>query len=44
MAVVISKEDRERFIKLSAEENLEATVVAEVKEEKDSRCYGKIAL
>ncbi|AUN18476.1 phosphoribosylformylglycinamidine synthase [Clostridium botulinum] len=34
MAVVISKEDRERFIKLSAEENLEATVVAEVKEEK----------
>ncbi|MBE1305393.1 phosphoribosylformylglycinamidine synthase [Clostridium botulinum] len=34
MAVVISKEDRERFIKLSTEENLEATVVAEVKEEK----------
>ncbi|KON09760.1 phosphoribosylformylglycinamidine synthase [Clostridium botulinum] len=34
MAVVISKEDRERFIKLSAEENLEATVVAQVKEEK----------
>ncbi|WP_434306050.1 phosphoribosylformylglycinamidine synthase [Clostridium botulinum] len=34
MAVVISKEDRERFIKLSVEENLEATVVAEVKEEK----------
>ncbi|HCL4438176.1 phosphoribosylformylglycinamidine synthase [Clostridium botulinum] len=34
MAVVISKEDRERFIKLSEEENLEATVVAEVKEEK----------
>ncbi|EQB3121771.1 phosphoribosylformylglycinamidine synthase, partial [Clostridium botulinum] len=34
MAVVISKEDRERFIKLSAEENLKATVVAEVKEEK----------
>ncbi|EPY6472792.1 phosphoribosylformylglycinamidine synthase [Clostridium sporogenes] len=34
MAVVISKEDRERFIKFSEEENLEATVVAEVKEEK----------
>ncbi|RUT57647.1 phosphoribosylformylglycinamidine synthase [Clostridium botulinum] len=34
MAVVISKEDRERFIKLSEGENLEATVVAEVKEEK----------
>ncbi|EKS4342785.1 phosphoribosylformylglycinamidine synthase [Clostridium sporogenes] len=34
MAVVISKEDRERFIKFSEEENLEATVVAEVKQEK----------
>lgn len=34
MAVVISKEDREKFIKFSEEENLEATVVAEVKEEK----------
>ncbi len=34
MAVVISKEDKERFIKFSKEENLEATVVAEVKEEK----------
>ncbi|MCR1975341.1 phosphoribosylformylglycinamidine synthase [Clostridium sporogenes] len=34
MAVVISKEDRERIIKFSEEENLEATVVAEVKEEK----------
>jgi len=34
MAVVISKENKERFIKLSEGENLEATVVAEVKEEK----------
>ncbi|EJO5348022.1 phosphoribosylformylglycinamidine synthase [Clostridium botulinum] len=34
MAVVVSKEDKERFIKFSKEENLEATVVAEVKEEK----------
>ncbi|NFA61732.1 phosphoribosylformylglycinamidine synthase [Clostridium sporogenes] len=34
MAVVISKEDKERFIKFSKEENLESTVVAEVKKEK----------
>lgn len=34
MAVVVSKEDKERFIKFSKQENLEATVVAEVKEEK----------
>ncbi|WP_251860426.1 phosphoribosylformylglycinamidine synthase [Clostridium sp. Marseille-Q2269] len=34
MAVVISKENKEKFIRLAKEENLEATVVAEVKEEK----------
>ena len=33
MAVVISPEDRERFLALAASENLEATVVAEVTEE-----------
>lgn len=33
MAVVVSKENAERFIRLAKEENLEATVVAEVKVE-----------
>jgi len=33
MAVVVSKENAERFIRLAKEENLEATVVAEVKAE-----------
>ena len=33
MAVVVAKEDAERFLALSARENLEATIVAEVTEE-----------
>ncbi len=33
MAVVISSRDRERFLSLAAEENLEATVIAEVTKE-----------
>ena len=34
MAVVIEPADKERFLALAESENLEATVVAEVKEEK----------
>ena len=34
MAVVVEAKDKERFLELASEENLEATVVAEVKEEK----------
>ncbi len=34
MAVVVAKEDAEKFCRLAEEENLEATVVARVKEEK----------
>lgn len=39
MAIVIEKEHREEIIRLSEEENLEATVVAEVKEDKRLRMF-----
>ncbi|WP_050607071.1 phosphoribosylformylglycinamidine synthase [Clostridium niameyense] len=41
MAVVLSKENAEKFIRLSKEENLEATIVAEVTEEKRLKMFWK---
>lgn len=39
MAVVVSKENAERFIELSKEENLEATVVAKVTDDRRLKMY-----
>lgn len=39
MAVVVSKENAEKFVKLAQEENLEATIVADVVEDKRVKMY-----
>ena len=39
MAVVVSKENAEKFVKLAEEENLEATIVADVVEDKRVKMY-----
>jgi phosphoribosylformylglycinamidine synthase len=44
MAVVIEKKDQVEFISYCEEENIEATVVAEITDTKDLECSMKIKL